>query len=54
VTNPDATCKRYKPQNRKASQNKPTQNANTTVVVLQLSKNFEQLFFLITQLKVAA
>jgi hypothetical protein len=54
VTNPDETCKRHKPQNRKASQNKPSQNANTTIVVLQLSENFEQLFFLIAQLKAAA
>jgi hypothetical protein len=44
VTNPDATCRRCKPKNRKATQNKTTKNAISTVVLLLLRKNFEQLF----------
>jgi hypothetical protein len=54
MTFPDATCKRYKPQNRKATQNKPIQNANATVVLLSMRKNFEQLFFPHHQLKIAS
>jgi hypothetical protein len=54
VTFPDATCKRYKPQIRKATQNKPNQNANATVVLLLKRKKFEQLFFPHHQLKTSA
>jgi hypothetical protein len=38
MTNPDATYKHHKPQNKKTTQNKACQFANATVVVLQLSK----------------
>jgi hypothetical protein len=54
MTNPDATCRRYKPQNKKATQNKPTQNTISIVFLLLMNKNFEQLFFLVSQLKASA
>jgi hypothetical protein len=43
LTFPDASWIRYKPENRKATQNKPTQNANTTVVDLLIRKKSNQL-----------